>query len=196
MVEKIVGHVRFDSTENADRYMERDGSMPCTELRRTFRFGHPETDVEIECEPVDGGGARPMYYWTASRIARETPGYVGRLEEDPGRSVQILTYTRFGSCGPQNSYRGKSGSKVHVLEVREVVGVVGEGPFPPRSYAGAFLSRDQFSAADRAFYGRDPEPRKIYFGISGRCNRNGSFTGVIREGLTAADVTCKSCQRG
>ena len=73
----------------------------------------------------------------------------------------------------------RSGVKVHVLIVTEVVGVVEDSVQPHGSY-GALFVRRQASG----------DTRPVIYSSHGLCNGNGQHVG---EEMTGYEVTCEKC---
>lgn len=77
--------------------------------------------------------------------------------------------------------KARTGTKVHILIVDEVVGIV-EGRVPQRgTYGDMFLRRQQSG-----------DTRPVIFSARGLCNGNGQHVG---EELTGYEVNCEKCLR-
>lgn len=106
-------------------------------------------------------------------------------------NLKLEEYTTVGANGKQNGYRGQSGTKLHLLRVSEVVGVIdpeAEKASKGNTYGKTWLRNQQLPAHRTA--------RPVYFGVRGLCASNGQHTGVVHEHIDdLGAVTCKRCAK-
>ena len=80
--------------------------------------------------------------------------------------------------------RGRSGQKVHVIAVSEIIGVDHPEEAKPRTLDAQWLAEQK-----RA------HPRPVYFSITAWCNANGQFTAQALGDTQWERVTCATCRK-
>ena len=78
---------------------------------------------------------------------------------------------------------GRSGAKVHLIHVIEIVGLENPDEAKAGTLAAVWL-REQ----------RKPHPQPVYYSVTSSCNANGQYTARALDNRNWSQVTCAKCR--